>query len=80
MAVFLFGMKDQFHELARIFFMVHVVSKGLFSKPRSPEVSIYLFPLACGSGKDGMMPTMTLSFDKQLSVSYLIGFLGEISG
>lgn len=36
-------------------------------------VMIYLFPLACGSGKDGMMPTMTLTFDKQISVPYLIG-------
>lgn len=41
-----------------------------------PEVMIYLFPLACGSGKDGMMPTMTLTFDKQISVPCLIGFSG----
>lgn len=36
-------------------------------------VAIYLFPLACGSGKDGMMPTRALSHADKITVLELFG-------
>eukprot|EP00435_Cladocopium_sp_Y103_P018732 s696_g4.t1 len=36
-------------------------------------VAIYLFPLACGSGKDGMMPTRSLSHADKITVAELFG-------
>ena len=41
------------------------------------EVAIYLFPLACGSGKDGMMPTRALSHADKITVLELFGALAR---
>eukprot|EP00435_Cladocopium_sp_Y103_P019754 s696_g4.t2 len=43
-------------------------------------VAIYLFPLACGSGKDGMMPTRSLSHADKITVAELFGKARGLDG
>ena len=47
---------DSFFPLSCYFFPVHFLFRMF-------EVAIYLFPLAFGSGKDSMMPTMAMATD-----------------